>query len=170
MSVQDHFPYALSVAYRYLATRPRAESELRAHLKRKSPLFIPPIIDRVVAHLSELSYLDDAAFVRWYLGPRVLSRKKSVSLLKRELEHLGIRRELIEEELSLLQSPKTSAESGPELKSDEERAEAAIRTLWDRSEYLSKEKRYQRAYSYLARRGFPFDVIKKTIAKYQGIE
>lgn len=169
MQQQEIIDMALRSAYRYLGRRPRAISEIRTYLKRKNPLYTTDIIDAVIERLVEYSYLDDAKFAKWYLGTRVLSEKKSQSLLIRELEHLGVKRSIIDEQLDYLQSPNDDIFFEPMME-DEEKAERAGRNAWQRSEGLPDIKRQHRIYTYLARRGYSPEIIKKTIAKYREIE
>lgn len=166
MDEQAIYEYAFRSTYRYLGYRPRAAAEVRTYLARKNQLFTPAIIDRVIAKLHEYDYLNDAQFVRWYLYSRVLSRKKSLHLLARELAHIGVAREIISQQLEIPQSPK-GEDIADEAADDGHRAEAAAQHLWKRTEGMRDMERSKKVYAYLARRGYSSDTIKNTIAKYR---
>jgi hypothetical protein len=62
MADDPEYEKGLQKAYRLLAVRARSERELRTRLKEK--MFDGQVIDRVIARLYELNYLDDEAFAR----------------------------------------------------------------------------------------------------------
>jgi SOS response regulatory protein OraA/RecX len=166
MDEQAIYEYAFRSTYRYLGYRPRAEAEVRTYLARRNQLFTPEIIDRVVAKLHEYDYLNDAQFVQWYLYSRVLSRKKSLRLLARELAHIGVDRDVIEQQLELPQSPKGTAVADETI-DDDQRAHQAGQHVWKRTEGQGEMERSKKVYAYLARRGYSSETIKNTIAKYR---
>ncbi len=145
---------ALGRAYHYLKYRPRTVKEMRDFLSQK--LFEQDIIELVVSELIELKFLDDQVFAKWYLTGRYLSRKKSPSLLVREMARMGVEQQVIEQ---VLQNSNVN-------KSDEDRAYGALAVVWSRLSRLpSARDRQNKATQYLLRRGYAYDTIKNAIAK-----
>jgi len=153
---QKQMTYMLKRAYHYLKYRPRTIVEMRTFLQEKASQkhIDEDVIEMVIDELVGFKYLNDAAFVTWYMDGRYLSRKKSQSLLRREIEHLGVDRLLIEQVLG-----------EPERDEDVDKAAQAVSALWRRSANLPSLKRRQKATQYLLRRGYSYDTIKNAIAK-----
>jgi regulatory protein len=89
---------ALQKAYRLLAARARSEKELRSKLTEKQ--FGPQTIDKVIARLYELNYLDDEAFARqWarHLAADKLSGNRRIEI---SLQEKGIDKTLREQVLA----------------------------------------------------------------------
>ena len=85
MSEDLAYEKGLQKAYRLLAVRARSERELRTKLKEKK--FDGRTVDRVVARLYELAYLDDEAFARqWarHLAVDKLSGNRRIEISLRE--------------------------------------------------------------------------------------
>jgi regulatory protein len=85
MSEDLAYEKGLQKAYRLLAARARSERELRTKLKEKK--FDPQVVDRIVARLYELAYLDDEAFARqWarHLAMDKLSGNRRIEISLRE--------------------------------------------------------------------------------------
>ena len=131
------------------------EAQLREKLRRKEATV--ETIERVMARLKELKFLDDAGFAEAYVNSRK-SRKGRLAL-KQELFQKGITETLVEETLEPLDT--------------ETQVEAALGVLEKQTWRFQKappEKRKAKAYAFLARRGFTGDVVKEALERSESLE
>lgn len=142
----------LDMAFFYLKFRPRTIHETRNYLYKKvrTTHWSHVAVDKVIDHLIELKFLDDKAFIDYLVNSRTKTKVKGIYAIKQELNRFGIDRELIDEYFS-----KTEI-------NEEELAEKILSSRWDRLKSLPKQKRFEKSMSLLQRRGFNFDVSKKT--------
>ncbi len=91
------FDECLQQALRYLNVRPHLERELRAKLYRKN--YTKEIIDKVVDHLRDRNYLNDAHYVTLYIDEAVRSGKYGPLRIRQKLLQKGADRALIDEAL-----------------------------------------------------------------------
>jgi len=82
-------------------------------------------------------------------------KPKAVFVLKRSLRLYGIDQNLIDD---YFEKNKFN---------EEEMAKKSLGTRWERWKVLSREKRFQKIASYLQRRGFSYDIIKKLVAEFE---
>lgn len=107
----------------------------------------PDIIAQVLEKLESYRFINDANYAEQYVQSR--QKRKGRVALKRELQLKGIEEEVITETLSELD--------------DEKQQEIALELLKKQLPKIHKEderKRYGKAYTFLARRGFTDDVIR----------
>jgi len=137
----------LAAAVMLLSYRQRSERELRERLRRKG--FAKPPVDESIARLRELGYVNDASFARFYTETRQSSRPSSQRLLAIELRRKGVEASIAEEATADV--------------SDEEAAyDAASRRLSGLRDHEYGRFR-ERLGSFLTRRGFSYDVARRTI-------
>ncbi len=137
----------LAAAVRLLSYRQRSERELRERLRQKG--FAKPPVDESIARLRDLGYVNDAAFARFYAEGRQSSRPSSQRLLTVELRRKGVEASVAEK-----------ATAGV---SDEEAAyDAATRRL-RMLRGMEYDRFRERLGSFLTRRGFSYDVARRTI-------
>ena len=86
---------AMSVAVRYLASRPRSERELRDRLRRRK--VGDAIIDRTVETLRARGLLDDFTFAQYWVDQRVTFKPRSRRLVESELRMRGVDTSAIED-------------------------------------------------------------------------
>jgi len=127
-----------------LARKPRTERDLRAALEDD---FTPPDIDRALARLHELGFLDDRAWSdRYVAGQRAQSRGRS--LLRSELRARGIADDVVAEALE-----------------DRDELAAALETAHRRARSLrsvpDEAQRRRKLHDFLRRRGFADDVARR---------
>lgn len=151
--LQDLFNYA----YFYLKFRPRTKKEVQKYLYKKIEKrhFSRDDVDKVISDLEEQGLIDDKKFTSWFIEQRARSKPKGQFVLKSELLRLGIAKELIDQYLE---------EYPPQ---EESLALRALQSKWPRFTSLSRKERFEKAAAFLMRRGFPFDVIRKTIEKLE---
>ena len=85
---------AMSVALRYLTSRPRSERELRDRLRRRQ--VGEAVIDRTVESLKTKGLLDDFTFAQYWVDQRVTFKPRSRRMLEMELRQKGVDGEAIE--------------------------------------------------------------------------
>jgi regulatory protein len=92
---QDERQRCHNAASRYLAYRPRSESELRQRLLKRG--FTTDTICTVVAELTEKGLVNDAAFARFWKENRDTFSPRSRWLLSAELRQKGVTADVIEQ-------------------------------------------------------------------------
>lgn len=153
VELQDDLLPLLNIAFFYLKFRPRTIKETREHLYKKvrTTHWSHEAVDKVISHLIELKFLDDKTFIDFLVRSRTATKVKGIYAIKQELNRFGVDRELIDEYFSNTEI------------NEEELAEKALVRRWEIIKTLPKQKRYEKAISFLQRRGFGYDVCKKTI-------
>jgi regulatory protein len=151
----EDFQYVLSRAYFYLRFRHRTKKEMTDYLLKKTlPTHISSdVVYEVIAYLEEQNFINDAEFIRLFVDQRNRSKPKSTYVLTQELAKLGVSKDLI----NIYFSEQPLNESA--------QAREALSRKWSQYSHLDKRKRFEKAVSFLGRRGFSFDIIKKTIAE-----
>ena len=153
----DEFEKYLNKSLHFLSFRSRSEKEVRDKLlSKKAP---QEIIDRIIKSLKENKFLNDEEFARWFIENRLRFRPKSLMIIKMELKQKGITREIIDQAVSNLQKDV----DGEMPNSDLESAKKLVEKKMPRYKDLSKQEIYQKLGAFLARRGFNWDIIKKSI-------
>jgi regulatory protein len=144
-SLQD----CLDTAYRYLSYRPRSEGEIRQRLRGRR--FPKEVIEAAIAKLKEQNLTDDLAFAQFWKDNRLSFRPKSKRLIKKELRDKNVEAEIIEQ-----------------VTDDIDDEETAYKLGYGRLASLSQLDYpgfYRRLSSYLAYRGFNYEVIRNTVAR-----
>ncbi len=98
MSEDLAYEKGLQKAYRLLAVRARSERELRTKLKEKK--FDGRTVDRVVARLYELAYLDDEAFARQWARHLAVDKLSGNRRIEMNLQEKGVNRTTCEQVLA----------------------------------------------------------------------
>ena len=140
---------ALEFALRLLSYRPRSEREIRDRLKRR--WFSRPVINGTVDRLRELGYVDDAAFARYWAESRQALRPQSGRLLAVELRRQGVDKE-------------TVLQATADISEEDAAYEAAARRL-KALRGLERQPFRERLGRFLTRRGFAYDVARRTIER-----
>lgn len=153
---QDALARATESALVYLAYRPRTEREVRTRLRRAG--HTPEVIAQVIARLYEWRYLDDADFARRWVEGRTAQKPRGKRLLQQELRQKGV-----------------AAETAREVIADAEVDEAAAAEALARKRLASyagddPQAVRRKLSSYLARRGYGYDVVRGAIERVLGEE
>ena len=151
----------MEVAARFLGTRPRTRWEVERRLKRAGTddATIAATVDR----LTDLGYLDDAAFARWWGEQRDRHAPRGARMIEAELRQHGVPREVIQSYRIEHEAPERRPED-ESVPADEagRAADALARHLRGRP-LPDDPKAVQRIGMYLMRRGFDAETIRATI-------
>jgi len=143
-SLQD----CLDAAYRYLSYRPRSEAEIRQWLHRRG--FGNEVAEKAIAKLREQNLSDDFTFAQFWTDNRLSFRPKSKRLIGKELRDKKVASEIIEQVTKDIDDEEIAYKLGSN------RMPALAHS--DYPEF------HRRLSSYLAYRGFSYEVIKRTAA------
>jgi len=145
--VVEGFERFYNSALRFLSYRPRSKKEVEEKLlNKKAP---QNIIDAVVGKLTEQKFLDDVEFAKWWIEQRTKVRPRAFKVIKFELKQKGISEETIDNlQLTI---------------DDLENAKKLLSKKLERYKDMEKGERYQKLAQFLARRGFSWEVVKKSI-------
>jgi regulatory protein len=150
----------MDAAAAFLAVRPRSVVETRRRLRHLGYPHV--LVDRVVDRLTEMSYLDDAAFARAWVESRDRARPRGEAVLRRELVLKGVDRRVIDE--VLLQRHDEAGGQDPNVG-------AAAALLERRRSLLSREtdpaRRRNKAYALLARNGFDPETAREAATSFK---
>jgi regulatory protein len=125
-----------------VSRRQRTESDLRERLSER---FDEQYVEHAITRLTELDYIDDAAWAISYVG-RTRSMQASASLLRRELLRAGVSAEQADAALDEHDDHAAALHA----------AERRIPSL----RRLTPEQRSRRLTSYLQRRGFNWPTVQ----------
>jgi regulatory protein len=155
---------AFEIAARFLAARPRTRWEVERRLLRTRA--DEATIGATLDHLTELGYLDDAAFVRWWAEQRDRHAPRGRRLLEAELRGKGVPREVIEAFRETYASPERTPDDALLPASDDERARVALEGHLRGRTLPEDPKALQRLGMFLVRRGFDPETARRTLRRY----
>ena len=141
-SLQD----CLDAAYYYLSYRPRSEGEIRQWLHKRG--FANEVTEKTIAKLKEQNLSDDFAFAQFWKDNRLSFRPKSKRLIKKELREKEVDADIV-------------ARVTQDIDDEEIAYELGANRLPSLA-HLDYPGFYRRLSSYLAYRGFSYEVIKRT--------
>jgi regulatory protein len=136
-------------ALRYLAYRPRSESELRERLRRRG--FGEDNVATAIARLREQGLVDDLAFAQFWKENRQSFSPRSQWLTRHELKQKGVANEVIERVVADVDDEGSAYQA----------AIARARSL----PAVDYQGFRHRLGEYLKRRGFGYGVINNTVKK-----
>ncbi len=155
----------LAAAARLLEARPRSTDEIRQRLRFAG--YRTDLVETALERLTELGYLDDAAFAQAWVESRDRAQPRGARALRDELRRKGVAAGDAEAALAAREAlasgddpddPRLVPGAGERASSDASDDAAAARLLARRQAGLLREpdsrKRRARAYSLLARAGF----------------
>jgi regulatory protein len=148
----DETEKAHEKALRFLANRPRSAWEVRQNLIKAG--FEGDTIDRVVARLTAVALIDDAAFVRYWLDNRAQFNPRGQAVLRQELRRKGVDRAVIDDALRVAAADQ----------SDERAALQTALARADRFRRLPPAEFAQKLSAYLLRRGFNYEAVREAVA------
>ena len=143
---------ALVLAYQFLKFRIRTVWEMQKYLEKKAEKYrlSAQDIKDCIQHLIDDQLLDDSKFVEAYVHTRTAVKPKGTFVLKQELQKLGVDKSIVDSFFD--QNPVD----------EEELAKVTLaRKLKSLQSTTDERKRFQKAVSFLQRRGFSFDTAKR---------
>jgi regulatory protein len=147
-------------ALNLLALRARSAKELRRHLVRKGEAEVH--VDAAVARLTAAGFLDDAAFARQFARSKALGAGMSRRRIQQELGRRGVARDVGDDAIADVLAEEGLDESAVV----EHAARKKLRSLRN----LDEQTRSRRLFSFLARRGYDVDDIRRAIRAVSGAE
>jgi len=153
--MDDDLVPLLNMAFFYLKFRPRTIKETRDYLNKKvrTTHWSREAVNKVIGHLIKLKFLDDKEFINYLVTSRTRTKIKGVFAIKQELNRYGVSKELIDDYFSNTEI------------NEEALAEKILTNRWPQLKTLPKQKRFEKAMSFLLRRGFNFEISRKAIEK-----
>jgi len=138
----------LNAAYHCLSYRPRSEGEIRQWLHRRG--FANEVAEKAIVKLRDQNLTDDFAFAQFWKENRLSFRPKSKRLIKKELRDKKVAAEIIEQVTEDIDDEAIAYKLGS--------SRLSVLAHLDYPDF------YRRLSSYLAYRGFSYEIIKHTAA------
>lgn len=151
----------MEIALRYLGTRPRTRHEVTLRLRRAGAG--EAVIGVTLDRLSELGYVDDAAFARWWGEQRDRHAPRGRRMLEAELRQRGVPRDVIEAYRAELDEPERAPEDEALPGTEAERARDALDRHLRGRPMPDGPKAVARIGAFLVRRGFDPETVRATI-------
>jgi regulatory protein len=153
---------ALEVAARFLGSRPRTRWEVERRLRGAG--VAEDVVTATLDRLADLGYLDDAAFVRWWLEQRDRHSPRGRRMLEDELRQRGVSREVIEEFREAYAAPERGLDGEQLPATDEGRARVALERHLRGRPVPTDPWSLQRLGAFLMRRGFDRDTVRAALS------
>lgn len=154
MTADDTYRAVFDHALRLLKFRARSRAELRDRLSRKC--FPSADVERAIARLVALKFIDDAALARQAAGARRRANQGD-HRIRRELRRRGLAAAEVEAAL---------AEEEPDAGTDADRAWAALERRAVRVKGLDPRTARRRLEGYLFRQGFDAEDVRAALRRY----
>lgn len=157
MTEQEAEQIIFGMSTKLISGRPRSTHELEVYLTKKAKEYALAIADqevfvqRIIAKLTKLDFLNDTAFVKWWVENRSSFRPRGKTGLIAELRAKGIRKNDLDTFFSA---------------SDLDEVELAKQVLFKKHRTLSlydSQTYRKKATDLLLRRGFSFGIIKQAL-------
>lgn len=144
---EDAVNRAVDQAARFLSYRPRSIAEVRTNLEKKD--HPEAVVEAALERMTNLGYLDDAAFARFWLENRTMFKPRGPMALRHELRQKGVADDIISATLEALDVRAA--------------AHQAAETKARRLSGLDRRAFHNKLGSFLQRRGFPYGVCRDVI-------
>ncbi len=140
---------AFQRALRYLGYRPRTEEEIRRDLRRRE--VAEEDIAAVLERLRDLGLVNDPAFARAWVDDRTAFRPRGRRALRAEMRQKGLPEQVIARALETVDEAAL--------------AETAAQKALRRYAALPWPEFRRKMSAYLARRGFPYEIVKEAVLR-----
>lgn len=155
MEEEDRIRLLVERCYRFIMIRPRTEREMQQYLSKKTKS--ETIAHKVLIILIDKKLINDEAFARWWVESRSEFKQKGAYALRQELAQKGVNKDTIELVLAQEQIDEDTL------------AVKALRSKTRAFDIPDREKRFQKAISFLQRRGFSYSIAKKAFEEWNKI-
>lgn len=145
---KDAIVKAIGIAVNLLSYRPRSMQEIRQRLRKKD--YDEIVIEEAIERMSNLAYLDDTTFARFWIESRNRSKPRGKTALRYELRQKGVADDIIHELLDDLVDEQSAAYQA---------AQVRVRRMRGKTQFEFKRK----IGSFLQRRGFGYDAVKQAL-------
>lgn len=149
--------HARESALRLLAYRARSKKEIRDRLKKKK--FSEETIKKVLSSLGRSGLINDLEFGRAFAHDKLMRKPMGKGMLKMELRKKGLGKEDVERILSEVYSDEAEGNYALEL------AIKRLNRFHATYERLDPMKKKKRLADYLARRGFDWETVARTVER-----
>jgi regulatory protein len=139
----DAIVKAVDAAANFLSYRPRSSTEVRQNLEKKQ--FQPGVVAAAMQRMTDLGYLDDAAFARYWVDNRNTFKPRGPLALRTELRQKGVPDAIIREVVDDVDA--------------EALAYRAAQKKLSRYRGSSHQDFKRKLGGFLQRRGFGYDVV-----------
>lgn len=142
----------INASIRFVSFRPRSEKEFRDFLARKlkknQTYADPSVMEKVIARMRDLGYLDDRKFALWWVEQRQSFKPKGSRLVTMELLARGVSRDIVAEFVA------KDSSSGAKT--------ALVKKIpsWNSYPIAIQKKK---ANEFLTRRGFDWDTTSRVV-------
>jgi regulatory protein len=154
---QEEFSLAKSYSLRYLGRRRRTVKEVHDKLIQRE--FSPHTVEAVIAHLTELRFLNDVEFSKALVHDIQLRKPSGRKLLRQKLRLKGVSPSVIEDVLNEVASEQEEEDLAME------EAQKLMRRYSASRKTIEQGKQEQRLAQHLARRGFHWATIVPVVKK-----
>jgi regulatory protein len=147
----------INASLRYVSFRPRSEKEFRTFLiqkLKKSKTYAAPLVERAIARMRELGYVDDMKFALWWIEQRQSFKPKGKRLVILELGAKGVSPRVSEAAFSSLNDTLTDPV---------EAAKAVLGKKLNMWRALDVQTLKKKSYDFLYRRGYDADTIGRVV-------
>lgn len=151
--MDDHYEKYYLKAVFFLKFRQRSVKEMREYLKKKNTP--DHILERVITQLTAEKFLNDAEFARQWMQSRARFKPKGKRIVIMELKQKGITQDVIESVMN--------EETPDDVPTEQEQLALLVSQKMGKYTGLSRQEIYQKLGAYLGRKGFSWDMIKKSI-------
>lgn len=138
---------AVDAAANFLSYRPRSSSEVRQSLEKKQ--FQPGVVEAAMQRMTDLGYLDDSAFARYWVENRSTFKPRGPLALRTELRQKGVPDAIIREVVEDVDA--------------EELAYRAAQKKLSRYRGGTLQDFKRKLGGHLQRRGFGYDVVNPVL-------
>lgn len=138
----------INASIRFVSYRMRSEKEIRDFLEKtltRHHTTAPSVVLHVIERLTELGYVNDDEFAKWWVGQRTGRKSKGARVIRMELVQKGIDPERIERAILLGMTGE---------RTENELAKVAAEKKCERWQALPELSRKRKLVEYLTRRGF----------------
>ncbi len=156
---QALYDRTLQRALKLLSYKPRSVAELRARLLEKE-WADEAVVDRVIARIGELGYLDDESFALHYATSRLTTKPLGRSRLRRDLQRKQVPPQIVEQALNEVYAEE----------SEEELIERAIAKRLRRTGAPTTRQQAQKLFDHLMRLGFAYELVQRKVRQLSQLD
>lgn len=147
----DEIGYGKKTAYRFLNYKPRSESEIRKKLKEKK--LSPSSIEKVIASLKDLNFLNDEQYAGMYLEEKLRNKPQGKRMISMKLAEKGISKNIIEKTIGEKYSEETETK----------KALILLNKYKKKVKAKTQAEKKQKCFRYLLSKGFEYDIISSVM-------